>query len=471
MNKTSVGLVGLGVMGTSLARNLERNGCRVVAYNRDPKRVDSFLAEFGPGHEFEGAKTYTELLRHLQPPRTILLMVVAGSVIDSVLTELSPLLSAGDIVIDGGNSHYRDTERRTERLAARAIEFVGMGVSGGEEGALNGPSLMPGGSARAYGRLRPILESIAATADSGPCVTHVGPGGAGHFAKMVHNGIEYADMQLICEAYDLLRRGMHLPPDELAEVFAGWNTGELQSYLIEITARIVGFADDRGQDGVLLDQILDVAGEKGTGRWTSQSAMDFGVPAPTLSVAVDTRFLSGLKEERTRAAGVYVRAEMPEPLGREYLTRIRSALYAAKVCAYAQGFALIRSAADRFSWGIDLGELARIWKAGCIIRAGFLDRIRDAYAKDADLPNLLLAPSFREEILARVDDWRSVVTAAISRGIAVPAMSSALAHFDAYTSARLPANLLQAQRDYFGAHTYQRTDREGTFHTTWTAPE
>jgi 6-phosphogluconate dehydrogenase len=467
MGSASVGLVGLGVMGSSLARNLERNGCRVVVHNRDRERIDEFLDQFGEGRSFVGAETYTELLRHLVPPRTILLMVVAGSVVDSVLSDLTPLLSAGDIVIDGGNSHYRDTERRSERLAARAIEFVGMGVSGGEEGALNGPSLMPGGSKRAYERLAPVLRSIAAVSDSGPCVTHVGPGGSGHFVKMVHNGIEYADMQLICEAYDLLRRGMRIPPADLAEVFAEWNTGELQSYLVEITSRIVGVPDDQGAGGILLDHVLDAAGEKGTGRWTTQSAMDFSVPAPALSSAVDARFLSSLRDERQRAAAAYRHPEELAPLGREFLPYVRSALYAAKVCSYAQGFALIKAASTRLSWGVDLGEMARIWKAGCIIRAGFLDRIRDAYGRDPELPNLLLDPSFREEIEQRLADWRKVVVAAVERGIPMPAMSASLAYFDSYTSARLPANLLQAQRDYFGAHTYQRTDREGSFHTNW----
>jgi 6-phosphogluconate dehydrogenase len=471
MGKPAVGLVGLGVMGASLARNLERNGCRVIVYNRHRERTEEFLSQFGAGHDFVPAMTYTDLLRHLEPPRTLLVMVLAGAVVDTVLNELTPLLSSGDIVIDGGNSHYRDTERRSERLAARAIEFVGMGVSGGEEGALNGPSLMPGGSIRAYERLQPILRSIAAVSDSGPCVAHVGPGGAGHFVKMVHNGIEYGDMELIGEAYALLRRGLRLAPERIAEVFAEWNTGELQSYLIEITAKIVGFPDDQGREGVLLDYILDAAGEKGTGRWTAQAALDFGVPAPTLSSAVDARLLSALKSERVEAAHAYRTSEETDPLGPEYLGKIRSALYAAKICSYAQGFALMKAASSRLSWRVDLGEMARVWEAGCIIRARFLERIRDAYKHDPDLANLLIAPSFLTEVRERVADWRAVVGAAVARGIPAPAMGASLAYFDSYTSERLSANLLQAQRDFFGAHHYQRTDREGDFHTNWLPTE
>ncbi len=463
----TVGLIGLGVMGANLARNMERNGFRVVVYNRTAEKTDAFMAAYGEGAGFIPSRTIEEFVAALERPRVAVLMVQAGRAVKAVIDQLRPLLDQGDIIVDAGNSLYSDTERMSQGLSAAGLRFVGMGVSGGEEGALNGPSMMPGCDPDAWARLAPLLERISAQTDTGPCVTHVGPDGAGHYVKMVHNGIEYGDMQLICEAYDLLRHGVGLGPDDLADVFADWNRGELESFLIEITSRIASFPDDQGEDVPLLDRILDVAGEKGTGKWTTQAALDLGVPIPTITAAVDARLVSRLKTQRTEAASLYRKPNVTELLGRSFIDLVRQALYASKVCSYAQGFALIQAASREHGWEVDLSEMARIWKGGCIIRARFLDRIRTAFTEQPDLPNLLLSETFRAEIEERVGAWRRLVIAAVARGVAAPAMTASLAYFDAYTTERLPAYLLQAQRDYFGAHTYERIDRKGTFHTQW----
>jgi 6-phosphogluconate dehydrogenase len=391
---------------------------------------------------------------------------------------LLPHLEEGDLVIDGGNSHFRDTERRGKWLGEKGLSYVGLGISGGEEGARRGPSLMPGGPREAFQRLEPVLQKIAAKASAGPCVTYVGSRGAGHFVKMVHNGIEYGDMQLIAEAYDLLRRGVGISPGQLAEVFDTWNRGELRSYLLEISARIVAFPDDRGTGDVLLDRIDDRAGQKGTGLWTTHAALELGVPTPTITAAVDGRLLSALQDERRRAAEVYRgmvgagSSEAPDPrFGENLIEGVRRALYAARVCTYAQGFALLTAASREYDYGLDLGEIARIWTGGCIIRAALLDDVRDAFRRVPTLPNLLLDPSIARAVANRLDSWRGVVGQAQRWRIPVPAFSAALAYLDGYCSPRLPSNLLQAQRDYFGAHTYQRTDQPGSFHTEWAQAE
>ncbi len=395
-------------------------------------------------------------------------MVQAGAGTDAIIEQIEPLLDTGDILIDGGNSYFRDTERRLDRFEGSGIHYLGMGISGGEEGALWGPSIMPGGDRQAYAVLEPILKTIAAQTDSGPCVDYMGERSAGHFVKMCHNGIEYGDMQLIAESYDILRNGLGLSPTEIADTFAEWNRGELQSYLIEITAKIAAFPDDRGSGGVLIDRILDSAGQKGTGVWTSKTALELGVPVPTITASVDARLMSVLKPERVRAAQLYPAspsASLPDK--KEAVANIRAALYASKICSYAQGFALMRAASQDFGYGLNYGATARIWKGGCIIRAVFLDRIREAFEEQPGLPNLLMAPSFQREIVERIDAWRAAVSLAIRLGLAVPDMSASLAYFDAYRRERLPANLIQGQRDYFGAHTYRRTDIDGVFHTNW----
>jgi len=467
MTRTPVGIIGLGVMGASLARNIAGKGFPVVGYTHTPGKAARFAADHASEGSISAVDTLAALAAALPAPRVAILMVTAGAPVDAVIDGLVPHLSPGDVLVDGGNSRYTDTADRCERLAASGISFVGMGVSGGEQGALHGPSLMPGGSAEAYAVLRPILERIAATSDTGPCVAHVGPGGAGHFVKMVHNGIEYGDMQLIGEAYHVLRYGAGLAPVELARVFREWNQGELQSYLIEITSEIVDFPDDRGAGGILLDHIRDTAGQKGTGRWTIEAAMDTGVPVPTITAAVDARLISSLAPLRARAAELY-RKPAADPLDPERMVpAVRAGLYASKICCYAQGFALIAGASAQFAWGVDLAETARIWKNGCIIRAGFLDRVRSAYSANPGLENLLLAPEFRDEVAERISDLRELVDAATHAAIPLPAMSASLAYVDSLASAHLPANLLQAQRDYFGAHKYERTDMPGTFHTEW----
>jgi 6-phosphogluconate dehydrogenase len=462
------GVIGLGVMGQNLALNIEDHGQSVAVWNLEPEWVDRFVAENGT-RQIIGTKTLHDFVHSLARPRRVLMMIKAGEAVDEMLRKLAPFLAPGDIVIDGGNSFFKDTQRRENDVRTEHLNFFGMGVSGGEEGARHGPSLMPGGSREAYEHVRPVLEAIAAKSDSGPCVTYVGPDGAGHFVKMVHNGIEYGDMQLISEAYDLLRTALGLQAAELADIFADWNRGPLESYLIDITAQILTVTDPK-TGKPLLDVVLDRAGQKGTGKWTVQIALDLGVPIPTIAAALDARILSSMKEERVAAGGQYSRPSSSYPGDRrELIESVREALRAAKICSYAQGMSLIRAGSQEYHWNVDLREMARIWKAGCIIRARLLDDIMRAYERRPDLPNLLLDREFQPIIAAAEPGWRRVVSTAATLGIPLPAMSASLAYFDAYTSANLPQNLTQAQRDYFGAHTYQRADDpSGAFvHTDW----
>ena len=407
-------------------------------------------------------------MESLRSPRRILLMVKAGAAVDAVLTELMPLLSSGDIVIDGGNSLYTDTDRRYEAWAGKGIHFFGMGVSGGEEGALNGPSIMPGGDRKAYEALRPILEKIAAKTDSGPCVTYIGTKSAGHFVKMVHNGIEYGDMQLIAESYDLLRYGLGFSLDAIEQIFQKWNQGQLSSYLIEITAKVVNAEDDQNPNQPLLDVIVDAASQKGTGKWTVQSALELGIAIPTITAAVDARLMSSKREERLVAAKIYPRSDESLAGAEDWIPRIEAALYVSKICSYAQGFTMLQAASEQFSYELDLSEIARIWKGGCIIRAVFLDRLRQAFKDETHLTNLLISKTFQPELQANLLAWREVVALAIKRRIAVPAMAASLSYFESYTRERSSANLIQAQRDYFGAHTFERLDKAGAFHINWT---
>lgn len=471
MTKRTFGVIGLAVMGENLALNVESRGYPIAVYNRTAAKTQDFMATRAQGKDIKAAYSLQELVQVLERPRKILVMVKAGKPVDYVINDLKPLLEEGDMIIDGGNSLYNDTERRTQDLEALGLGFVGMGVSGGEEGALNGPSLMPGGTEAAYRELEPILTKIAAQADDGACVTYIGPGGAGHYVKMVHNGIEYGDMQLIAEAYDLLKNAAGLSNQELHEVFAQWNeTDELNSFLIEITADIFKYTEpDTGKH--LIDSILDAAGQKGTGRWTVVSALELGVPIPTIFAAVNARVISAYKEERVAAAQV-----LTGPTAKyngdvkAFINKVRDALYCSKMCSYAQGMALLSKASSEFNYNLNLAEDARIWKAGCIIRARFLDKIKKAFTENPTLPNLLLAPEFKQTILDRQDAWREVLAMANKLGIPVPAFSSSLDYFDSYRRDRLPQNLTQAQRDYFGAHTYERLDkpRGESFHTEWT---
>lgn len=462
------GLIGLAVMGENLALNVERNGFPVAVYNRTASRTDEFMAERAQGRHLQATYSPEELIASLVRPRRILIMVKAGAPVDAVIQQLKPMLETGDILIDGGNSLYEDTVRRTQEMEAAGLRFIGMGVSGGEEGALNGPSLMPGGTQAAYTALEPILTKIAAQVNDGPCVTYIGPGGAGHYVKMVHNGIEYGDMQLIAEAYDLLRKALRLNHTQLHEVFSEWNTtDELNSFLIEITAKIFTYIDpDTNQP--LVDLILDQAGQKGTGRWTVVSALELGVPIPTITAAVNARIASSYKQERIAAsqllAGSTGQYDGDTPV---LIQKVRDALYCSKICSYAQGMALLRIASQEFDLNLNLSQISRIWKGGCIIRAGFLDKIKQAFADEPSLANLLLAPEFKQTILDRQGAWREVIALAAQLGIPVPAFSASLDYFDSYRSDRLPQNLTQAQRDFFGAHTYKRIDQEGTFHTEW----
>ncbi|HYG79614.1 MAG TPA: NADP-dependent phosphogluconate dehydrogenase [Pyrinomonadaceae bacterium] len=470
MAEADIGMAGLGVMGLNLARNMERNGYAVAVWNREAQAVDEFLAQEGGGRRFVGTRTPEEFVKSLKRPRRIMMMIKAGPPVDWTIDQFKPYLEAGDILIDGGNSWFEDTQRREAALRSENLRFVGSGVSGGEEGALHGPSLMPGGAREAYEEIRPIWEAIAAKTDDGACTTYVGPDGAGHYVKMVHNGIEYGDMQLIAEAYDILRRVLGLQADELADIFAEWNRGALDSYLIQITSEIFRVKDsETGRP--LVDLILDKAGQKGTGKWTAQVALNFGVMIPTINAAIEARFISALKEERVAASKVL---KGPRPASwsgdrRQLIDAVRDALYASKICSYAQGFNLIRAGSIEYKWDINPGEMARIWKGGCIIRARFLDSIKTAYQREPELKNLLLDEDFRAWMEGAQSAWRTAVHVAQAHGVPVLAMGASLAYFDSYRTADLPQNLTQAQRDYFGAHTYERADKPelGAIHTDW----
>lgn len=464
------GVIGLGVMGQNLALNLEDHGQSVVVWNLEPEWIARFLAA-NQGKQITGNTSLAEFVRSLERPRRLLMMIKAGAPVDQMLARLAPLLEEGDILIDGGNSFFKDTRRREAAMRLRGLNFFGMGVSGGEEGARNGPSLMPGGDRGAYRHVQKTLESIAAKSSSGACVTYVGGDGAGHFVKMVHNGIEYGDMQLIAEAYDLLRHSLGLDAQEIAGIFAQWNRGPLASYLIEISARILTAIDPETHTP-LVDAILDKAGQKGTGKWTAQIALDLGIPIPTISAALDARMLSSMKDERLVASAQYKRTPSRYTGERaELVDAIRDALYASKICCYAQGMSLIAAGAREWDWEINLREIARIWKGGCIIRALLLDPVMQAFERRPALPNLLLDADFQSYITAALPAWRKAVGVAAALGIPAPAFSASLAYFDAYTAARLPQNLTQAQRDFFGAHTYQRADRpqDGFVHSDWSA--
>ncbi len=469
MGKAAVGLVGLGVMGQSLALNIERNGFPIAVYNHNAAKMQAFLA--GPGAEknFTGAETPQALVEALQSPRVVLLMVPAGAPVDEMIARFAPLLAPGDILIDGGNSLFADTDRRAADLAKQGLRYLGMGVSGGEEGALWGPSLMPGGDREAFAVVEPVLKAIAAKAPDGePCTAFIGPRGAGHYVKMVHNGIEYGDMQLIAEVYDVLHRGLGLSNAELHQVFAAWNRGRLKSYLIEITADIF-IRDDPESGSALVDVILDEAAQKGTGKWTSQNALEIGAPTPTISAGVEARLLSALKEERVAAAKVLRGPRAHYSGSRQGLVdAAEAALYASKVTSYAQGLGLLRLASNEYQYHIQLEEVVKIWRAGCIIRADLLEDFRGAYQRNPDLQNLLLDEAINQSVENSQEGWRFFIQTAIGLGIPVLGIGASLAYYDSYRSERLPANLLQAQRDYFGAHTYRRIDRPGDFHTRWT---
>jgi 6-phosphogluconate dehydrogenase len=465
MSKQQFGLIGMAVMGQNLALNIERNGFSVAVYNRTAERTKEFMAEQATGKEIKAAYTVEELAEMLEKPRKIMLMVKAGEPVDATIDQLKPHLEPGDLIIDGGNSFFRDTERRAKDLEAMGLLYIGTGVSGGEYGALWGPSIMPGGQPEAYALVEPILTAIAARVNGDPCVTYIGPRGAGHYVKMIHNGIEYGDMQLIAESYDILNRVGGLSAQELHEVFAEWNQGELESYLIEITADIFARMDDE-TGKPLVDVILDEAKQKGTGKWTSQNALDLGAPTPTINAAVESRIISAYKDERVAASIVLSGPAVQYKGDRDELVQaMRKALYSAKICSYAQGFTLLKAASEEYDYDLKLGEIATIWRGGCIIRAKFLNRIREAYDRNPDLPNLLLDPGFKADVESGQEALRFVIKTAVENGVPCLAFSSALAYFDAYRTARLPANLTQAQRDYFGAHTYRRVDKEGVFHT------
>ncbi|MEJ2092040.1 MAG: NADP-dependent phosphogluconate dehydrogenase [Syntrophobacterales bacterium] len=464
-----LGLVGLGVMGRNLALNFTDHGFKVAIYNRTPDKTRNFVAGAGAGRSFYPTYSPAELLELLRPPRAVLVMVSAGTPVDAVLTELTPLLYRGDLIIDGGNSHFADTDRRARALADKGLLFLGLGVSGGELGARYGPSFMPGGSREGYARVEPLLTAAAARVNGEPCLAYLGPGAAGHFVKMAHNGIEYALEQLLAESYDLLHRGLGLDFEELAKVFTGYNQGLLKSYLVEITSHILNRRDEHtGQPLVAL--IQDVAGQKGTGIWTSKAALDLGIPVPTIDIAVAWRHLSALKEEREAAARVLPGPGpfSPGPGGwLDCIDKLENALWAAFLTTFAQGMAMLRRASEVYDYNLDLATVTRVWRGGCIIRAALLEDILAAYRDRPDLPNFLLHPDLGRKVAGRQGDWREVVKAAIDWGLPAPALMASLAYLDAYRSRRLPANLIQAQRDYFGAHTYERVDRDGAFHTDW----
>jgi 6-phosphogluconate dehydrogenase len=471
MNKLSdIGLIGLAVMGENLVLNMESKGFQVTVYNRSVQKVNDFLAGRAKGKNITGAKTIEELVSSLAKPRKIMLMIKAGSAVDEMIETLIPHLEKGDIIIDGGNTHFPDTNRRTAYVESKGLLYIGTGVSGGEEGALKGPSIMPGGSKAAWPAVKPIFQSIAAKVDDGsPCCEWVGENGAGHFVKMVHNGIEYGDMQLITEAYQIMRDLLHLSADEMHLIFKEWNKGELDSYLIEITRDILAFKDSDGKP--LVDKILDTAGQKGTGKWTAISALDLGIPLTLIGEAVFSRCLSAIKEERVIASKTLHGPEKSFKSDKAgFISDIKDALYASKIVSYAQGYALMKAAAAEYGWKLNYGGIALMWRGGCIIRSAFLGKIKEAFEHHPDMANLLLDPFFKETVEKAQKGWRNVVSASALNGIPVPALSSALGYFDGYRTEKLPANLLQAQRDYFGAHTYERTDkpRGEFFHTNWT---
>jgi 6-phosphogluconate dehydrogenase len=467
--QSQIGLSGLAVMGANLARNLARNGFRVAVHNRTGERTERFMAEFGHEGHFTPAHSLHELAAAIARPRTILVMVKAGKPVDDVIAELEPFLEQGDIVIDGGNSLFSDTQRRAREIEAKGLRFLGTGVSGGEEGALHGPSIMPGGTREAYDHVEPILTKISAQVDGTPCCTYIGADGAGHYVKMVHNGIEYADMQLIAEAYDLLSQVAGLSAPAIAGIFSRWNAGDLDSYLIEISAEVLRKLDV-ATGRPLVDMILDMAEQKGTGRWTVQSALELGVPITAIGEAVFARILSSQAPERTQAAKILPGPASVQPIGGQedsFVEAVHQALYASKIVAYAQGFAQMHAASVQYGWNLKPGEIATIWRGGCIIRAKFLDRIKEAYDRDPELKNLLLTPYFGAAVEASQRAWRRVVCQAVESGVPVPTFATSLAYFDGYRRERGPANLIQGLRDYFGAHTYRRIDRPGSFHTLW----
>lgn len=470
MSKQDIGVIGLAVMGKNLAMNIESRGFSVSVYNRSRDKTDEMLEET-KGRNIVGTYSIKEFVESLEPPRRIIIMVKAGKPVDDTIEQLKEYISKGDIIIDAGNSFYGDTIRRSRELEAQGYRFIGTGVSGGEEGALKGPAIMPGGEKEVYDIVAPIFTAISAKVNGEPCCTYIGTDGAGHYVKMVHNGIEYGDMQLICEAYSLLKNVLGMSADELHEVFAEWNEGELDSYLIEITRDI--FSKKDPETGLpMVDVIMDKAGQKGTGKWTSKSALDLGIATPVITEAVFARCLSAIKDERTAASKILKGPDGYRFSGdrEEFTESVRRALYASKICSYAQGFALMKAAALEYGWQLDYGRIAMIFRGGCIIRAQFLHRIKEAYDNDPKLPNLMLDPYFREILENYQEDWRKVVATAVTAGIPVQAMSSAISYFDGYRSERLPANLLQAQRDYFGAHTFERVDKPGGefFHFNWT---
>lgn len=469
MHQADIGLIGLAVMGENLVMNMASKGFTVAVYNRTVSRVEEFIQGRAKGKTIIGCHSLQELVDTLKKPRKVMIMVKAGQAVDDLIDTLIPMLEPGDILIDGGNSHFPDTIRRTAYVESKGLLYVGTGVSGGEEGALKGPSMMPGGSNGAWEQVKPIFQAISAKVDGVPCCDWVGENGAGHFVKMVHNGIEYGDMQLICECYHLMKDVLGMQHGQMGDVFARWNAGELSSYLIEITADILGYQDADGQP--MVDNILDAAGQKGTGKWTAACALDEGVPLTLIAEAVSARSLSSMKEERVEAATQFPRKSISFDGDREaFLEDLRRALYASKIISYAQGYGLMRSAAKTYGWNVNYGGIALMWRGGCIIRSVFLNKIKEAYDQNLALSNLILDPYFRQTLLEQIPAWRKVVATAVMHGVPVPAMSAALSYFDGYTSARLPANLLQAQRDYFGAHTYERVDapRGVFFHTNWT---
>jgi 6-phosphogluconate dehydrogenase len=467
MAKQQIGVIGLAVMGKNLALNIESRGFSVSVYNRSPEKTHDLLKE-AEGKNLTGTFSIEEFVASLESPRKILIMVQAGTATDATIEQLIPHLDEGDIIIDGGNAYFPDTQRRSKMLEEKGLRFIGTGVSGGEEGALKGPAIMPGGQESAYELVKPILTAISAKVNGDPCCTYIGPDGAGHYVKMVHNGIEYGDMQLICEAYHLLKSVLNVSAEDLHEIFTEWNKGELDSYLIEITADIFSkYDEETGKP--MVDVILDSAGQKGTGKWTSQSALDLGVPLSMITESVFSRFLSAMKEERVAASKVLSGPETAVFDGdkKEFIENVRKALFASKIVSYAQGFAQMRAASDEYGWDLKYGNIAMIFRGGCIIRSQFLQNIKDAYDRDSGLKNLLLDPYFKNIVETYQDAWRKVISAAVAHGIPVPGFSSALAYYDSYRTERLPANLLQAQRDYFGAHTFKRVDKEGVFHHQW----